>query len=89
MIWIFWLYIVPMLFLLTFILPAKGMISPNIWNVLFIIAVFPVVNLITVLGVIWKICTVKDMQSYLYDPDVQKRMEKFEKEIDDIMNNRK
>lgn len=89
MIWIFWLYIVPALFILTFILPARGILPDKFWHMLFFIAVCPVINLLTVLGVIWKLCTIKDMQSYMMDSDIQKRIEEFEKELDKIMNDNK
>lgn len=89
MVWIFWLYIVPMLFILTFILLAKGMINANIWNILFVMAIIPGLNLFIVLGVIWRLCTIKDFQEYLNDPEAFERMRKFEEELDELMNKNK
>ena len=59
MTWFIWLYVVPALFILMLVLPAKNMVSKNVLTALFIVALFPIINLLITVGVIYSLllCT--------------------------------
>ena len=86
MTWFIWLYVVPALFILMLVLPAKNMVSENVLTALFIIALFPVVNLLIMIGVIYSLCTIKDFTPYTNDAETEQKLEELGKQLNELFN---
>lgn len=86
MTWFIWLYVVPALFILMLILPAKNMVSKNVLTALFIVALFPIVNLLIMIGVIYSLCTIKDFTPYTNDAEIEQKLEELGKQLNELFN---
>ena len=86
MTWFIWLYVVPALFILMLVLPAKNMVSKNVLNVLYIMALLPVINLLITIEVIYSLCTLKDYTPYTNDEEIEQKLEELGKQINKLFN---
>lgn len=86
MTWFIWLYIIPAFFILTLAIPTKYMISENIVTALFIVAFFPIINLLFMIGVIYNLCTVKDFTPYENDEEIKQKLEELGKQFNELFN---
>lgn len=86
MTWFIWLYIIPAFFILTLAIPTKYMVSENIVTALFIVALFPIINLLFMIGVIYNLCTVKDFTPYTNDEEIKQKLEELGKQFNELFN---
>lgn len=86
MTWFIWLYVVPALFLLMLVLPAKNMVSENVLTALFIVTFFPIINLLIMIGVIYSLFTIKDFTPYTNDAETEQKLEELGKQLNELFN---
>ena len=86
MTWFIWLYVVPALFISMLILPAKNMLSKNVLTALFVTALFPIVNLLIMIGVIYSLFTIKDFTPYTNDEEIEQKLEELGKQLNELFN---
>lgn len=89
MTWFIWLYIIPAFFILTLAIPTKYMVSKNIVTALFIVALFPIINLLFMIGVIYNLCTIKDFTPYENDEEIKQKLEELGKQFNELFNKNK
>lgn len=86
MTWFIWLYVIPVLFILMIILPDQNTINQNMLTVIYITALCPIVNLLVMIGVIYKLCTSKDFISYINDIEIEQKLEELGKQFNKLFN---
>lgn len=86
MTWFIWLYIIPAFFILMLAIPTKNMGIENIATALFIVALFPIINLLIMIRVIYNLCTVKDFTPYANNEEIKQKLEELEKQFNELFN---
>lgn len=81
-----WLYIIPALFISMLVLPTKNIISENVLTALFIVAFFPIINLLIMIGVIYNLCTIKDFTPYTNNEEIKQKLEELGKQFNELFN---
>lgn len=88
MTWFIWLYVVPAMFILILVLPARKMINQDALIPLYIAIFMPILNLVIAIGVIYSLCTIKDFTPYMNNYESEEKMAELGRQIKELFKDK-